>query len=371
MNVIEWLRMAFCRGFSFHRASNRTPQTRVSAALPMLAVMMVCAPRVVLAQTFTYTGAALTPALGNSANCPVIANITGTITFNDSNSCFFGTLVAGPKTLEIASASSFLGIVDASGTVETWDVFAFSTLNPSDGAVTIKNGFGFNEDSFGGLFPDPGNPFIVLDCVYTNNTPGVWSMSPAVASPKNLGNGDPNADSSAPPCQLASNDAPGSLEGNPIDGATGNKYELETDITCAAYTGINLARFYNCQDTTSSPFGKNWDSTWHRGLAVNGNTVTVTRADGRQDTFTNNGSNIYTADPDVTSVLVPLSNNVPLTGVIGSPLTGWQLTLADDTVETYLVGGQLSTITSRAGLVTTLSYDANSNVTRVTARSAM
>jgi hypothetical protein len=48
----------------------------------------------------------------------------------------------------------------------------------------------------------------------------------------------------------------------------------------------------------------------------------------------------------VTSRLVAVMN--------GSALAGWQLTLGDDSVETYLPNGQLTNITTRAGLVATL-----------------
>jgi YD repeat-containing protein len=362
MNVIERFRFGICRAFSPQRVSNKTPQTRVGIALLMLAaVALLWVPRAAEAQTFTYTGASLTPDVGNSLECPVISNITGTVTIDLFS--IVGHMNAGPFSLSVLS-DSILGL-DTSGQVAIWQVFA-SSVEGSRFLLTSKFSVGSGGDAFVGNFIDHNTAQVF--CSYSNTTTGTWSSG--AASPKNLGNGNPNADSSAPPCAMAGNgtspigQAP--IEADPTDVASGNQYEPETDITCAAHTGINLARFYNSQDTTSSPFGKNWHSTWHRGLAVNGNSVTVTRADGRQDVFINNGSSVYTADPDVTSVLVPLSNNVPLTGAIGGPLTGWQLTLADDTVETYLVGGQLSTVTSRAGLVTTLSYDANSNVTRVT-----
>ena len=72
-----------------------------------------------------------------------------------------------------------------------------------------------------------------------------------------------------------------------------------------------------------------------------------------QDTFTNNGSGVYTADPDVTDRL------------IAAP-SGWQLLKADDSVETYTAAGLLSTVTSRAGLVTSLAYDGSNRLLRVT-----
>ena len=146
----------------------------------------------------------------------------------------------------------------------------------------------------------------------------------------------------------------GCQEANPINAATGNKFQIETDFTAASNTGLGLTRYYNSQDTTSSAFGPNWHSTWHHGLTVNGNVVTVTRADGRQDVFTLNVSGpYYVADPDVLDRLIPAS-------------TGWQLIRTDDSVETYTAAGLLSTVTSRAGLVTSSTYDGSNRLIRVT-----
>ena len=154
-------------------------------------------------------------------------------------------------------------------------------------------------------------------------------------------------------CNVANS---GAAEANPIDAGTGNKYQTETDFVGGAATGLSLTRYYNSADTTGSALGSKWHSTWHRGLSITGggNTVTVTRADGRQDVFTSQGAGIpYLADLDVTSVFRVHSS-------------GWQLTTADDTVEFYTSAGLLSTVTTRAGLVTSLSYDGNNNLTRVT-----
>jgi virginiamycin B lyase len=109
-------------------------------------------------------------------------------------------------------------------------------------------------------------------------------------------------------------------EGNPINAGTGNKFQTETDFTADPHTGLGFTRYYNSQDIIS-----NWRSIWHHGLTVSGNAVTVTRADGRQDMFTNNGSGVYTADPDVIDRLSP----VPAS----STQTGWELLKADDSIE--------------------------------------
>lgn len=146
---------------------------------------------------------------------------------------------------------------------------------------------------------------------------------------------------------------PDACDGNPINSAIGNKLQTETDFVAASHTQLNLSRYYNSQDTTASAFGANWHSTWHRGLNATGNTVSVTRPNGRQDTFTFNGTN-WAADPDVTNTLT------------GNAQSGWFLVTADDTTEKYSTDGRLLSLTTRAGLVTNLTYDINKRLTTVT-----
>ena len=160
---------------------------------------------------------------------------------------------------------------------------------------------------------------------------------------KNLGN-----------CACSATNA-GAAAGNPINAGTGNKYQTETDFIGGPATGLSLTRAYNSLDAASSAFGSKWHSTWHRGAiaAAGGSTVTVTRADGRQELFTKNGAGAYVADADVTSVL-------------SAQPTGWKLVTADDTVENYTSAGLLSSVVTRTGLVTSLAYDASNRLITVT-----
>ena len=50
----------------------------------------------------------------------------------------------------------------------------------------------------------------------------------------------------------------------------------------------------------------------------------------------------------------------------GGTQTGWRLTTAGDTVESYALDGKLTAVTTRAGLKTTLAYNAKSQLTTVT-----
>jgi YD repeat-containing protein len=144
---------------------------------------------------------------------------------------------------------------------------------------------------------------------------------------------------------------PAAMPGDSINAATGNVLIQEMDFVGPAHTQLSFARYYNSYDLTGVALGKGWHSTWHRGLSVVGSTATVTAADGRQDTFTLSGGT-WTGDADVTSVLTASGSN-------------YKLTLPDDTVENYNSSGQLTSIVTRAGLTTTLTYTSG-NLTKVT-----
>ena len=174
---------------------------------------------------------------------------------------------------------------------------------------------------------------------------------PLPPSPKNLGD-------DCIPCKLAKLGMPGWAVGNPINAATGNKFQIETDFVGADQTGLELERFYNSQDATATAFGANWHSTWQRSIAlINSTTASITCADGRVDTFTNT-SGVWASDPDVTSTLTAVMS--------GSTQTGWKLVTADDSTELYTADGRLSSITDRAGNVTTLAYNSSHLLTTVT-----
>ncbi|MBF0525198.1 MAG: RHS repeat protein, partial [Deltaproteobacteria bacterium] len=148
-------------------------------------------------------------------------------------------------------------------------------------------------------------------------------------------------------------------EGNPINVGTGNKFQKETDYVGGASTHLTLRRYYNSQDTITSVIGVNWHRSYSRHITSVGNTARVTRDDGRVDTFTKNAGGVWQSDPDVTSQLTAVvdANNV---------LTGWQLITSDDSTEIYKANSQLMSITTRAGLTTTLTYDAGNHLTTVT-----
>ena len=182
---------------------------------------------------------------------------------------------------------------------------------------------------------------------YTNTTPEIFLSQILSNSGLNKNLGTPKST------------CPTACDGNPINSGTGNKFQVETDFVGAPSTGLGLQRFYNSQDPTSTAFGVNWRSTWHRSIRqLTGTTINVVLADGRVDTFTKNVSGVWASDPDVTSTL-----NAVMSGITQ---TGWKLVTADDSTELYTLGGQLQSVTTRVGLITTIAYDVNSRLSTVT-----
>jgi RHS repeat-associated protein len=137
------------------------------------------------------------------------------------------------------------------------------------------------------------------------------------------------------------------LCGNPLNAGTGNKFQAETDYMGAPSTHLSLTRTYNSYDGTSGPFGVGWHATFFSSISASGSTATVTQEDGRQLVFTQSGSN-WVPDADVTSVLTAVMS--------GGTQIGWKLVLPDDSAENFNMSGQLTSVTTRAGLVTSLTY---------------
>jgi len=167
------------------------------------------------------------------------------------------------------------------------------------------------------------------------------------APPKNQGKADP--------------DCPKTCDGNPINAATGNKFQVETDFVGAPHTGLEIRRFYNSQNSTETTLGIGWRSTWQQSITTTAeqNVVQVTRDDGRVERFTKNADGEWQADPDVTNQLIAVVDG-------NNQQTGWQLLTPDDTTEVFSLDGRLTSISNRAGLTTSLSYDSKNRLSTVT-----
>ena len=204
-----------------------------------------------------------------------------------------------------------------------YDNGTFTTIDYPGAVVTAA--FGIND--LGQIVGEGQGGAVRLDYFLT--------QAPLSSSPKNLG------------------DCAACMEGNPINAATGNKAQAETDFVGGSNLLLTLRRVYNSQDTVATSFGTGWRGTWHRVLKqVNPTTITATRASGRVETFTKTATGLWQSDPDVTSRLVAVTG-------------GWRLTSADDSVEAYTPDGRLTSITTHDGITLTLTYDANKRLARV------
>ncbi len=335
-------------------------------------------------RTYKYTGPAVSltctctsPGTGTTTSQCGSQNITAIITVTpDCPGCTFWS----GSTVFTAFGYTFNGndgvscYIDDSGNVDQW------TLD--SGTVSIPAGIMEVYSNAANAAFSPGSAPYTTDGIDFQNFPdnssygcneqgsvnqfGTWTLVPSSKTlgmtltptgPENLQSSPANPAALPPKSCSDSDPDPNCRCGDPINAATGNEFEAQTDFAPASNTGLGLTRYYNSADTTSSPFGTKWHDTWHRGLTVSGSTVTVTRADGRQDVFTNNNGT-YTADPDVTSVLTATTT--------GGTVTGYHLVTADDATESYSAAGLLLSVASRAGLTTTLTYNASKQLTTVT-----
>jgi RHS repeat-associated protein len=155
------------------------------------------------------------------------------------------------------------------------------------------------------------------------------------------------------------------VAGNPINIATGNKFENEVDYLSGGPSPLLLRRSYNSLDSNTSSFGVGWRGAYSRAVSPPyygwfirngyynyGYAVDVTRDDGKVLTFYLNGSQ-WQSDSDVNSRLVKLAN-------------GWQYTTGLDEIEIYDANGKLLSVTDRARMTQRLSYDGQGHLVSVT-----
>ena len=143
----------------------------------------------------------------------------------------------------------------------------------------------------------------------------------------------------------------GKGKGNPVNITTGNKFQSEVDFAGTADGTLTFARAYNSVlPGPPAKMGFAWTHTYSRSLLFTNSKIWAYRADGRILTFSLSGS-LWIGDGDMPEQLVSLGAG------------GWQLTTADDEVETYAPAtGKLTSITDRLGRITTFSYSDGTTV---------
>ena len=147
--------------------------------------------------------------------------------------------------------------------------------------------------------------------------------------------------------------------GNPIDVATGNKFQRETDYRGNGFSPLLFERHYNSIGGGNGSLGANWSHTYSRrieriSLTVASSIARAHRPDGRIITF-DDATGSWASQPDIAARLTRTL----------SPL-GWVYTDESDTVETYDDTGRLLSIATRSGALTSLTYDTGGVLTTVT-----
>lgn len=163
---------------------------------------------------------------------------------------------------------------------------------------------------------------------------------------------------------------------NPINLATGNKYQVETDLK-GGPRGLRFRRFYNSDGPGSTALGRNWRHSYQSRVVfettASGQTAVVRQPDGRALHFTSTDGSTWTADADVTAHFEADGSDWTLTEDDGSvhrfdanghlvewsALQGPHLTLAYG-------GGRLTSVTDEAGRALTFGYDSDDRLTAVT-----
>ncbi|QSA96127.1 DUF6531 domain-containing protein [Methylococcus sp. EFPC2] len=162
-----------------------------------------------------------------------------------------------------------------------------------------------------------------------------------------------------PPPQAQKNAGPPACPNgsNPINGATGNKFQEETDYLGDGRLPLRFTRYYNSFYGTARTLGWNWKSSYDHILSVSGNNAYITRPDGRAYRFTLSGS-AWLPDGDVNARLLPQTGG------------GWRFIESDEGVsELYDGSGRLTAIVTAEGWAQDLAYDAQGRLLRVTERS--
>ncbi len=141
--------------------------------------------------------------------------------------------------------------------------------------------------------------------------------------------------------------------GNPINQRTGNKIQSETDYQGAGPFPLVFTRYYNSEASVlGARLGANWRHTYDRAV----NAAVVFRPDGKAFEY---DPSTLTSQPNITHKLEKLFSQP-------NTFSGWRFTNSDDdSVEIFNVNGKLLSITSRTGLVQTLSYDSFNRLSSV------
>ncbi len=147
-------------------------------------------------------------------------------------------------------------------------------------------------------------------------------------------------------------------EGNPINVATGNKFEVVRDYVGAGPSPLMFERTYNSDISVKTKrIGEHWQHNFDKAIEVLDNiTVKLHLGDGSAliyelQNFTTNKS-IWEADTNITHIVTGILDNSTDRNTIE-----WEVKTNQNTVEKYNADGKLISITYLNGNIQTLSYD--------------
>ncbi|MCW8932842.1 MAG: DUF6531 domain-containing protein [Gammaproteobacteria bacterium] len=147
---------------------------------------------------------------------------------------------------------------------------------------------------------------------------------------------------------LKSGGCDGTMDGNPCNAATGNKFQTEVDYDSK---NLKFIRHYNSLIKKNSALSNQWTHNFLSFLSIS-DTIQVHRPDGKILEFSNDTGS-WISDADITNTLTQLGSN-------------WKFKTNNDSIETYNDAGQLLTTTTREGKTTSYTYNADNLLEQVT-----
>jgi uncharacterized protein RhaS with RHS repeats len=150
---------------------------------------------------------------------------------------------------------------------------------------------------------------------------------------------------------------------NPINDATGNKFQLEADYQGTGDFPLQLARYYNSAYSDVRALGKSWRHTYERELYFDSakTNAFIIRPDGKAYRFTKSGG-LWLSDGDINDRFTAQTDTA-------GTLTGWQLFKGDENgFEYYDSTDRLTVLTNRHGQSQDISYDGAGRIATVTDR---
>ncbi|MDH5444765.1 MAG: DUF6531 domain-containing protein [Gammaproteobacteria bacterium] len=145
-----------------------------------------------------------------------------------------------------------------------------------------------------------------------------------------------------------------SLVGNPVNSATGNKYQVEKDITGDLQNSFQLIRHYNSRSNQQGVFGNKWTTIYDQKIIRTTYTTADTNFISPVATLYREDGNIYTFE-DKSGIWEHTTSEY--VGKLEELADGWQFTTPDNKVEHYDSTGRLTQISEPNGFTQTMVYD--------------